>query len=228
MKGKGQEFALIADAYTAPCSNFLVIASCIFSKYYCRVVAHTYTQTENTAFNHCVGVFQSAAAAPSPVMGNMPPNDTMPGGPMPPGFFQVCLTLSVNVLFPPPALHCLHLIFTTHPSLTLQKQVIQIFLAIFFFEFHHQHWEILSFMSKILFRYGLKFSHVVNQVLKKTTVFQNLLIYRYHLFFNQNTKITNIPKKSFVKNSKQDIYSYYWSARLVESEALLFCVFQIS
>uniref|UniRef100_A0A8C2H891 Single stranded DNA binding protein 4 n=1 Tax=Cyprinus carpio TaxID=7962 RepID=A0A8C2H891_CYPCA len=31
----------------------------------------------------------SAAAAPSPVMGNMPPNDGMPGGPMPPGFFQV-------------------------------------------------------------------------------------------------------------------------------------------
>uniref|UniRef100_G3PG77 Single stranded DNA binding protein 4 n=1 Tax=Gasterosteus aculeatus aculeatus TaxID=481459 RepID=G3PG77_GASAC len=30
----------------------------------------------------------SAAAAPSPVMGNMPPNDGMPGGPMPPGFFQ--------------------------------------------------------------------------------------------------------------------------------------------
>lgn len=34
-------------------------------------------------------LFQSAAAAPSPVMGNMPPNDGMPGGPMPPGFFQV-------------------------------------------------------------------------------------------------------------------------------------------
>ncbi|XP_047012627.2 single-stranded DNA-binding protein 3 isoform X6 [Ictalurus punctatus] len=31
---------------------------------------------------------RSAAAAPSPVMGNMPPNDGMPGGPMPPGFFQ--------------------------------------------------------------------------------------------------------------------------------------------
>lgn len=34
-------------------------------------------------------MFQSAAAAPSPVMGNMPPNDALPGGPMPPGFFQV-------------------------------------------------------------------------------------------------------------------------------------------
>ncbi|KAF3834898.1 hypothetical protein F7725_027456, partial [Dissostichus mawsoni] len=30
----------------------------------------------------------SAAAAPSPVMGGMPPGDGMPGGPMPPGFFQ--------------------------------------------------------------------------------------------------------------------------------------------
>lgn len=39
-------------------------------------------------------VFQSAAAAPSPVMGNMPPNDGMPGGPMPPGFFQVRSALS--------------------------------------------------------------------------------------------------------------------------------------
>lgn len=32
---------------------------------------------------------QSAAAAPSPVLGNIPPNDGMPGGPIPPGFFQV-------------------------------------------------------------------------------------------------------------------------------------------
>nr|XP_061790783.1 single-stranded DNA-binding protein 3-like isoform X21 [Nerophis lumbriciformis] len=31
---------------------------------------------------------ESAAAAPSPVMGGMPPGDGMPGGPMPPGFFQ--------------------------------------------------------------------------------------------------------------------------------------------
>ncbi|XP_025922897.1 single-stranded DNA-binding protein 4, partial [Apteryx rowi] len=31
---------------------------------------------------------QSAAAAPSPVMGNMPPSDGLPGAPMPPGFFQ--------------------------------------------------------------------------------------------------------------------------------------------
>ncbi|KAL2301949.1 hypothetical protein Nmel_011350 [Mimus melanotis] len=31
---------------------------------------------------------KSAAAAPSPVLGNIPPNDGMPGGPIPPGFFQ--------------------------------------------------------------------------------------------------------------------------------------------
>ncbi|XP_076420762.1 single-stranded DNA-binding protein 3 isoform X6 [Peromyscus maniculatus bairdii] len=30
----------------------------------------------------------SAAAAPSPVLGSIPPNDGMPGGPIPPGFFQ--------------------------------------------------------------------------------------------------------------------------------------------
>ncbi|CAF91660.1 unnamed protein product, partial [Tetraodon nigroviridis] len=39
---------------------------------------------------------QSAAAAPSPVMGNMPPNDGMPGGPMPPGFFQCLLWLKCS------------------------------------------------------------------------------------------------------------------------------------
>uniref|UniRef100_A0A8D0FFC3 Single stranded DNA binding protein 2 n=1 Tax=Strix occidentalis caurina TaxID=311401 RepID=A0A8D0FFC3_STROC len=32
--------------------------------------------------------FQSAAAAPSPVLGNIPPGDGMPVGPVPPGFFQ--------------------------------------------------------------------------------------------------------------------------------------------
>ncbi|KAH0505688.1 Single-stranded DNA-binding protein 2 [Microtus ochrogaster] len=31
---------------------------------------------------------ESAAAAPSPVLGNMPPGDGMPVGPVPPGFFQ--------------------------------------------------------------------------------------------------------------------------------------------
>lgn len=51
-------------------------------------------------------VLQSAAAAPSPVMGNMPPNDGMPGGPMPPGFFQVrekgICTLPSPIRLPPP------------------------------------------------------------------------------------------------------------------------------
>ncbi len=41
---------------------------------------------------NCVCVclwLQSAAAAPSPVLGNMPPGEGMPVGPVPPGFFQV-------------------------------------------------------------------------------------------------------------------------------------------
>lgn len=45
---------------------------------------------------------QSAAAAPSPVLGNIPPNDGMPGGPIPPGFFQVRAGPSVG-----PVLHSL-------------------------------------------------------------------------------------------------------------------------
>lgn len=40
---------------------------------------------------------QSAAAAPSPVLGNMPPGDGMPVGPVPPGFFQVLGDLTRNV-----------------------------------------------------------------------------------------------------------------------------------
>lgn len=56
-------------------------------------------------------MFQSAAAAPSPVMGNMPPNDAMPGGPMPPGFFQVRPSapphLSAALLFSPPYIYFL-------------------------------------------------------------------------------------------------------------------------
>lgn len=42
-------------------------------------------------------IFQSAAAAPSPVLGNLPPGDGMPVGPVPPGFFQVWSTHVDNV-----------------------------------------------------------------------------------------------------------------------------------
>lgn len=35
--------------------------------------------------------WQSAAAAPSPVLGSLPPGDGMSGGPIVPGFFQVSL-----------------------------------------------------------------------------------------------------------------------------------------
>lgn len=41
---------------------------------------------------------QSAAAAPSPVMGSMGPNDAMAAGPMAPGFFQVQPELGPLVL----------------------------------------------------------------------------------------------------------------------------------
>lgn len=37
----------------------------------------------------CLPTLQSAAAAPSPVMGGIAPNDAMAAGPMAPGFFQV-------------------------------------------------------------------------------------------------------------------------------------------
>lgn len=95
-------------------------------KYYCRAV-------RDTSFNHPVCVFQSAAAAPSPVMGNMPPNDAMPGGPMPPGFFQVWLTPSVTVLFTPPS-PPITLISVSLPfaHLTLQKQIKFSNICIFF------------------------------------------------------------------------------------------------
>lgn len=65
-----------------------------------------------------VSLFQSAAAAPSPVMGNMPPNDGMPGGPMPPGFFQVRAALSFPHLpvQPPPLTLCVKLLPFFCPS----------------------------------------------------------------------------------------------------------------
>uniref|UniRef100_A0A672IUK5 Single stranded DNA binding protein 4 n=1 Tax=Salarias fasciatus TaxID=181472 RepID=A0A672IUK5_SALFA len=58
---------------------------CVFWDLYCAAPDRRETcehSSEAKAFHD-----YSAAAAPSPVMGNMPPNDGMPGGPMPPGFF---------------------------------------------------------------------------------------------------------------------------------------------
>uniref|UniRef100_A0A3Q3WHA1 Uncharacterized protein n=1 Tax=Mola mola TaxID=94237 RepID=A0A3Q3WHA1_MOLML len=69
---------------------------CVFWDLYCAAPDRRETcehSSEAKAFHD-----YSAAAAPSPVMGNMPPNDAMPGGPMPPGFFQVCRTLAVTFL----------------------------------------------------------------------------------------------------------------------------------
>uniref|UniRef100_A0A8C1JQK0 Single-stranded DNA-binding protein 3-like n=1 Tax=Cyprinus carpio TaxID=7962 RepID=A0A8C1JQK0_CYPCA len=60
---------------------------CVFWDLYCAAPERRDTcehSSEAKAFHD-----YSAAAAPSPVLGNMPPGDGMPGGPMPPGFFQI-------------------------------------------------------------------------------------------------------------------------------------------
>ncbi|XP_076838153.1 single-stranded DNA-binding protein 3a isoform X4 [Brachyhypopomus gauderio] len=59
---------------------------CVFWDLYCAAPERRDTcdhSSEAKAFHD-----YSAAAAPSPVLGNLPPGDGMPGGPMPPGFFQ--------------------------------------------------------------------------------------------------------------------------------------------
>uniref|UniRef100_A0A7N8Y106 Single stranded DNA binding protein 3b n=1 Tax=Mastacembelus armatus TaxID=205130 RepID=A0A7N8Y106_9TELE len=61
---------------------------CVFWDLYCAAPERRETcdhSSEAKAFHD-----YSAAAAPSPVMGGMPPGEGMPGGPMPPGFFQPC------------------------------------------------------------------------------------------------------------------------------------------
>ncbi|XP_065132038.1 single-stranded DNA-binding protein 3a isoform X4 [Paramisgurnus dabryanus] len=59
---------------------------CVFWDLYCAAPERRETcdhSSEAKAFHD-----YSAAAAPSPVLGNMTPGDGMPGGPMPPRFFQ--------------------------------------------------------------------------------------------------------------------------------------------
>uniref|UniRef100_A0A671URH8 Single stranded DNA binding protein 3b n=1 Tax=Sparus aurata TaxID=8175 RepID=A0A671URH8_SPAAU len=59
---------------------------CVFWDLYCAAPERRETcdhSSEAKAFHD-----YSAAAAPSPVMGGIPPGEGMPGGPMPPGFFQ--------------------------------------------------------------------------------------------------------------------------------------------
>uniref|UniRef100_A0A8C9TCD9 Single stranded DNA binding protein 2a n=1 Tax=Scleropages formosus TaxID=113540 RepID=A0A8C9TCD9_SCLFO len=60
---------------------------CVFWDLYCAAPERRETcehSSEAKAFHD-----YSAAAAPSPVLGNIPPGDGMPVGPVPPGFFQV-------------------------------------------------------------------------------------------------------------------------------------------
>ncbi|XP_051788921.1 single-stranded DNA-binding protein 3 isoform X8 [Erpetoichthys calabaricus] len=59
---------------------------CVFWDLYCAAPERRDTcehSSEAKAFHD-----YSAAAAPSPVLGNIPPSDGLPGGPIPPGFFQ--------------------------------------------------------------------------------------------------------------------------------------------
>ncbi|XP_041914564.1 single-stranded DNA-binding protein 2 isoform X3 [Alosa pseudoharengus] len=59
---------------------------CVFWDLYCAAPERRETcehSSEAKAFHD-----YSAAAAPSPVLGNMPPGEGMPVGPVPPGFFQ--------------------------------------------------------------------------------------------------------------------------------------------
>uniref|UniRef100_A0A669CJ13 Single stranded DNA binding protein 2a n=1 Tax=Oreochromis niloticus TaxID=8128 RepID=A0A669CJ13_ORENI len=62
---------------------------CVFWDLYCAAPERRDTcehSSEAKAFHD-----YSAAAAPSPVLGNLPPGEGMPVGPVPPGFFQVCM-----------------------------------------------------------------------------------------------------------------------------------------
>uniref|UniRef100_A0A3Q3S5G7 Single stranded DNA binding protein 2a n=1 Tax=Mastacembelus armatus TaxID=205130 RepID=A0A3Q3S5G7_9TELE len=63
---------------------------CVFWDLYCAAPERRDTcehSSEAKAFHD-----YSAAAAPSPVLGNLPPGEGMPVGPVPPGFFQVYCT----------------------------------------------------------------------------------------------------------------------------------------
>uniref|UniRef100_A0AAY4BXE8 Single-stranded DNA-binding protein 3 n=1 Tax=Denticeps clupeoides TaxID=299321 RepID=A0AAY4BXE8_9TELE len=67
---------------------------CVFWDLYCAAPERRDTcdhSSEAKAFHD-----YSAAAAPSPVLGNVPPQEGMPGGPMPPGFFQSETWLSLQ------------------------------------------------------------------------------------------------------------------------------------
>uniref|UniRef100_A0A3B4FIL8 Single-stranded DNA-binding protein 3-like n=1 Tax=Pundamilia nyererei TaxID=303518 RepID=A0A3B4FIL8_9CICH len=68
---------------------------CVFWDLYCAAPERRETcdhSSEAKAFHD-----YSAAAAPSPVMGGMPPGDGMPGGPMPPAFFQVSIRFANQI-----------------------------------------------------------------------------------------------------------------------------------
>uniref|UniRef100_A0A8C9XPX4 Single stranded DNA binding protein 2a n=1 Tax=Sander lucioperca TaxID=283035 RepID=A0A8C9XPX4_SANLU len=72
---------------------------CVFWDLYCAAPERRDTcehSSEAKAFHD-----YSAAAAPSPVLGNLPPGEGMPVGPVPPGFFQVSGNLQYSVVIQP-------------------------------------------------------------------------------------------------------------------------------
>ncbi|XP_075927914.1 single-stranded DNA-binding protein 2 [Petromyzon marinus] len=63
---------------------------CVFWDLYCAAPERRETcdhSSEAKAFHDYSAAAAAAAAAQSPVLGNLPPNDGMPSGPLPPGFF---------------------------------------------------------------------------------------------------------------------------------------------
>uniref|UniRef100_A0A669BU62 Uncharacterized protein n=1 Tax=Oreochromis niloticus TaxID=8128 RepID=A0A669BU62_ORENI len=106
---------------------------CVFWDLYCAAPDRRETcehSSEAKAFHD-----YSAAAAPSPVMGNMPPNDAMPGGPMPPGFFQPFM----SPRYPG----------GPRPSLRMPNQVLSSILMLSLF---HVYFPVFIFDSEVLYQ----------------------------------------------------------------------------
>ncbi|KAI5619030.1 single stranded DNA binding protein 3b isoform X1 [Silurus asotus] len=79
--------SLLSPQITISSTNIIVHGvSCIFSP--SKILLNNLVKNSTASLLNISMLLSSAAAAPSPVMGNMPPGDGMPGGPMPPGFFQ--------------------------------------------------------------------------------------------------------------------------------------------
>uniref|UniRef100_A0A8C2C5W3 LisH domain-containing protein n=1 Tax=Cyprinus carpio TaxID=7962 RepID=A0A8C2C5W3_CYPCA len=88
---------------------------CVFWDLYCAAPERRETcehSSEAKAFHD-----YSAAAAPSPVLGNMPPGEGMPVGPVPPGFFQVHTHAYASRKIPPLRIPNQVLFHFSHPNM---------------------------------------------------------------------------------------------------------------